>query len=234
MKDIELWQGDCLTLLEQIPDKSVDLVLTDPPYNVSRKNNFKTMGRNGIDFGDWDYSFDQLGWIENITSKVSNNGSVIIFNDWKNLGDIAKHLEENGFVVKDILRWVKDNPMPRNRDRRYIMDAEYAVWAVKKKSKWTFNRLNKNYDRPELNYPIVAGKEKTTHPTQKPIKLMEELIKRHSNVGNTVLDNFMGSGTTGVACKNLNRKFIGIELDGTYFNLAKERIESVGEIDERS
>ena len=112
------------------------------------------------------------------------------------------------------------------------MDAEYSVWAVKKKSKWTFNRLNDNYDRPELNYPVVAGKEKTSHPTQKPIKLMEELIKRHSNVGDTVLDNFMGSGTTGVACKNLNRKFIGIELDETYFNLAKERIESVGEINE--
>ena len=112
------------------------------------------------------------------------------------------------------------------------MDAEYAVWAVKKKSRWAFNRLNESYDRPEIKYPIVAGKEKTIHPTQKPIKLMEELIKRHSNVGDTVLDNFMGSGTTGVACKNLNRKFIGIELDETYFNLAKERIESVGEINE--
>ena len=228
MKDTELWQGDCLELLQSIPIKSVDLVLTDPPYNISRNNNFKTMGRKGIDFGDWDYTFDQLSWIDAVMDKVNDNGSVVIFNDWKNLGYITKHLEESGFVVKDILRWVKDNPMPRNRDRRYIVDAEYAIWAVKKKAKWTFNRLSTNYDRPEMKYPIVAGKEKTAHPTQKPLKLMNELVARHSNTGDVVLDLFMGSGTTGVACKNLNRKFIGIELDETYFNLAKERIESVG------
>ena len=227
MKDnenITLWQGDSLELLQNIPSKSVDLILTDPPYNVSKKNNFTTMGRSGIDFGNWDYDFDQLSWIEKISEKVSDNGSVVVFNAWRNLGDIANHLEDNGFIVKDILRWVKDNPMPRNRDRRYIVDYEFALWAVKKKSKWTFNRLNENYDRPEMKYPIVAGKEKTSHPTQKPLKLMNELVARHSDVGDVVLDLFMGSGTTGVACKNLNRKFIGIELDENYFEIAKNRI----------
>lgn len=223
-ENITLWQGDSLELLQNIPSKSVDLILTDPPYNVSKKNNFKTMGRSGIDFGNWDYDFDQLSWIEKVSEKVSDNGSIIIFNGWKNLGDIAQQLEESGFVVKDILRWVKDNPMPRNRDRRYIVDAEYAIWAVKKKSKWTFNRLNENYDRPEMKYPIVSGKEKTTHPTQKPLKLMNELVTRHSNVGDVVLDLFMGSGTTGVAYRKLNRKFIGIELDEGYFEIAKNRI----------
>lgn len=223
-ENITLWQGDSLELLQNIPSKSVDLILTDPPYNVSKKNNFKTMGRSGIDFGNWDYDFDQLSWIEKVSEKVSDNGSIIIFNGWKNLGDIAQQLEENGFIVKDILRWIKDNPMPRNRDRRYIVDYEFALWAVKKKSKWTFNRLNENYDRPEMKYPIVAGKEKTTHPTQKPLKLMNELVTRHSNVGDVVLDLFMGSGTTGVSCRKLNRKFIGIELDEDYFEIAKNRI----------
>ena len=223
-ENITLWQGDSLELLQNIPSKSVDLILTDPPYNVSKKNNFTTMGRSGIDFGNWDYDFDQLSWIEKISEKVSDNGSVVVFNAWRNLGDIANHLEDNGFIVKDILRWVKDNPMPRNRDRRYIVDYEFALWAVKKKSKWTFNRLNENYDRPEMKYPIVAGKEKTSHPTQKPLKLMNELVARHSDVGDVVLDLFMGSGTTGVACKNLNRKFIGIELDEKYFEIAKNRI----------
>lgn len=223
-ENITLWQGDSLELLQNIPNKSVDLVLTDPPYNVSKNNNFKTMGRSGIDFGNWDYDFDQLSWIEKVSEKVSDNGSVVIFNGWKNLGDISKQLEENDFVVKDVIRWIKDNPMPRNRDRRYIVDYEYAIWAVKKKSKWTFNRLNDTYDRPEMKYPIVAGKEKTSHPTQKPLKLMDELVTRHSNVGDVVLDLFMGSGTTGVSCRNLNRKFIGIELDENYFEIAKNRI----------
>lgn len=115
--------------------------------------------------------------------------------------------------------------MPRNRDRRYIVDFEMGIWFVKKGAKWVFNRQSDKYDRPEYNYPIVSGREKTKHPTQKPIKLMEEMILRHSNKEQLVLDPFMGSGSTGVACKNLDRKFIGIELDEEYFNIAKGRIE---------
>lgn len=224
---IDLKLGDCLEVMKHIPNNSIDLIATDPPYEISKKNNFKTMGRRGIDFGDWDIDFDQLGWIDKIADKVSGDGSVVVFNAWRNLGDIASHLEKNGFIVKDILRWVKDNPMPRNRDRRYIVDYEFALWAVKKKSKWVFNRLNESYDRPEFRYPIVSGKEKTLHPTQKPVALMRDIILRHSNENDLILDPFMGSGTTGVACSNLNRNFIGIELDENYFNIARERIENV-------
>lgn len=108
------------------------MVITDPPYNISVKNNFATMGRTGIDFGDWDKGFDLLSWIDIASQKLTKNGGMIIFNDWKNLGDIARHCEKNGLVVKDIFRWVKDNPMPRNRDRRYITDSEYGVWVVRK------------------------------------------------------------------------------------------------------
>lgn len=114
--------------------------------------------------------------------------------------------------------------MPRNRDRRYISDFEHAIVAIKK-GKWTFNRQSDKYDRSELRYPIVSGKNRF-HPTQKPVKLMEELILRHSNENDLVLDPFMGSGSTGVAALNLNRRFVGIELDKKYFNIAKERINS--------
>lgn len=124
------------------------------------------------------------------------------------------------------VRLIKTNPMPRNRDRRYITDYECAVWLVNKNAKWIFNRQDKNYQRPEFNYSVVSGKEKTAHPTQKPIKLMEELLKIHSNQEQLILDPFMGSGTTGIACLNLNRNFIGIELDPTYYNIAKTRIEN--------
>ncbi|HER2241930.1 TPA: site-specific DNA-methyltransferase, partial [Streptococcus pyogenes] len=153
---MEIKCGNCLELLAELTDGLIDMVITDPPYNISVKNNFATMGRTGIDFGDWDKGFDLLSWIDIASQKLTKNGGMIIFNDWKNLGDIARHCEKNGLVVKDIFRWVKDNPMPRNRDRRYITDSEYGVWVVRKKSKWVFNRKSEKYDRPEYRYPVVA------------------------------------------------------------------------------
>ena len=218
----DLLHGDCLELMKDLPDNSVDLVLTDPPYNIARKNNFNTMGRSGIDFGDWDHDADILSWIDDASRVLKPTGTIIIFNDWHNLGDISKKLNECGLIEKDIFRWIKANPMPRNRDRRYITDFEMAIVAVGKK-KWTFNRQDEKYERPEFKCPIVAGKQKF-HPTQKPVSLMEHLLKIHSNENDTVLDPFMGSGSTGVACVNTNRNFIGMELDENYFNIGKQRI----------
>ena len=115
-----IYNEDCLEGMKRIPDGSVDLIATDPPYNIARDNNFTTMGRAGIDFGEWDKGFDQIGWLEETTRVISKDGSIVIFNDWKNLGDISRKLESLDFVVKDLIRWKKTNPMPRNRDRRYI------------------------------------------------------------------------------------------------------------------
>lgn len=218
-------QGDCLELMKEIPDGGVDLILTDPPYNIARKNNFQTMGRSGIDFGEWDKGFDQFSWLKEIPRLLSKDGSVIIFNDWKNVGDIARYCEELGLVIKDLLRWQKTNPMPRNRDRRYVTDFECAVWLTNKNAKWTFNRISDTYQRPMFEHSIVSGSEKTIHPTQKPIKLMEELLRIHSNYNDVVFDPFMGSGSTCVACVNTNRHYIGFELDEKYFDIAKNRIE---------
>lgn len=220
--NINLFNGDCLEVMKGIPDGSVDLVLTDPPYNIARDNNFHTMGRAGIDFGEWDKGFDLFSYIDEVYRVLDKNGSFIVFNDWKNLGDIAKYAENLGFVTKDMIRLEKSNPMPRNRDRRYITDYECAIWFTMPKAKWVFNRQDDKYQRPKFVHSIDKG----LHPTQKSLKLMEELVKIHSNEGQSVLDCFMGSGTTGVACKSLNRNFIGIELDEKYFNIAKERIES--------
>ena len=220
-KNINLFNGDCLEVVKGIPDGSVDLVLTDPPYNIARDNNFHTMGRAGIDFGEWDKGFDLFSYIDEVYRVLDRNGSFIVFNDWKNLGDIVKHAEKLGFVTKDMLRLEKTNPMPRNRDRRYITDYECAIWFTMPKAKWIFNRQDDGYQRPKFVHSIDKG----FHPTQKSLKLMEELVKIHSNENQVVVDCFMGSGTTGVACKNLNRRFIGIEPDESYFNIAKERIE---------
>ncbi|WP_336609153.1 MULTISPECIES: DNA-methyltransferase [unclassified Campylobacter] len=203
-----------------------DAIITDPPYNISKENNFSTMKsskRQGVDFGEWDKNFDYLSWIRKYAPLVKKDGSIIIFCSYLHISFIIKELEENGFITKDILRWIKSNPMPRNINRRYVQDCELAIWAVRKDAKWTFNNNSKAYLRAEFNTSVVSGKEKTSHPTQKSLKLMEEIIKIHTNENDIVLDPFMGSGTTGIACKNLKRKFYGVEISKEYFEICKIR-----------
>lgn len=236
MKKIKLYNDDALIRMDKLIKKGikVDAIITDPPYNIARENNFHTMKnkygkqahRRGIDFGEWDKSFDLFSWINKGVDLLDKNGSMFIFNDWKNLGDIARYAEDLGMDIKDCFRWEKLNPMPRNRDRRYITDFEMGVWLVKKSAKWTFNRQDEKFERPKFVSGAVSGREKTEHTTQKPISLMEHLIKIHTNENDLVIDPFMGSGTTGVACKKLNRRFIGIELEKNYFKIAKERIKN--------
>ena len=217
---MKLMLGDCLEKMKDIESGSVDMVLTDPPYNIARDNNFNTMGRAGIDFGEWDKGADLFSYIDECFRVLKKNGSFIVFNDWKNLGDISKYAESLGFVTKDMIRLEKTNPMPRNRDRRYITDYECAIWFTMPKAKWIFNRQDEKYQRPLFRCSIDKG----FHPTQKSLSLMTQLLQIHSNESDVILDPFMGSGTTGVACKNLSRDFIGIELDEGYFNIAKKRI----------
>ena len=234
---ISLYKGDCLEVMDKLiaDGVKVDAVITDPPYNIARANNFHTMKnkygkqahRRGIDFGEWDKGFDLFTWIDKGVELLDKDGSMFIFNDWKNIGEIAKYAESLGMEIKDCFRWEKLNPMPRNRDRRYITDFEMAVWLVKKGSKWIFNRQDAKFERPKFVSGLVSGKEKTEHTTQKPIKLMEHIVAIHTHDGMTVFDPFMGSGTTGVACVNTNRNFIGIEMNDKYFEIAKERIENL-------
>ncbi|WP_154231121.1 DNA-methyltransferase [Clostridium botulinum] len=229
--DIEInkiYNMDCLEGMDLMMKQGikVDAIITDPPYNVSRDNNFKTMGRAGINFGNWDKDFNLTSWIKISEPLLKKGGNIIIFNDWKNMTDITKSLEDNGFIIKDLIRWEKTNPMPRNRDRRFITDYEVAVWAVKKGGKWTFNRKDESYERPEVKCGVTPQGEKKlgSHPTQKPIAVMQWIIERLTNENNVVLDPFIGSGTTAIACENLHRDYIGFELDNTYYNIANKRI----------
>ena len=217
-------KGMCL-----IADKSIDLVMTDPPYNVSRKSNFHTMGRVGVGFGDWDKGFDITGWIKLCADKLKIGGSMVIFNDWKNMGYIRDELESKdvGMEVKKMIRWEKPNPMPRNRDRLYVDDCEYAIWAVKGKG-WVFNRQKDTYDTGKFTYPIVHH-SKRIHKTEKPIGLISDIIKTHSNPGDLVLDPFGGSCSMAISCLETGRRFIGFEWcpeqpHNQHFDPAQKRI----------
>lgn len=201
----------------------VDLILTDPPYNISRKNNFKTIGRSGIDFGKWDIKFNQTEWLKDIDKILSKNGSIIIFNDYKNFGDICKTLEENNFEIKDLIRWEKTNPMPRNTSRRYVTDFELAIWATKKNAKWTFNKdINEPYKRPKYMGSVILG-ENRIHPTQKSKSVITEIIKTHSNEGDLIFDPFSGSGEISLNAYLNKRNYIACEINKTYYKASLKR-----------
>jgi DNA modification methylase len=210
---------------------SVDLIVADPPYVISRESNFHTMkdrknARTGTSFGIWDEEFDNAGWISKSFDVLRDGGSLIIFNDFKKVSDIIAIAHKAGFEFKDVIVWEKTNPMPRNRDRRYVPSLELMIWFVKtKKAKWTFNRQNSSYQSPVMRYPSESGGGfKRYHPTQKPVKLIEEILNVHSNAGDSVLDPFMGSGTTAISALNTGRDYIGFELDKKYFEVLTERI----------
>lgn len=228
---IELLNCDCMEYMKTIPDQSIDLILTDPPYLISKNSNFHTMPdrknkRTGTNFGEWDKNFTNDDWIKQCALKLKKGGTLIAFNDFKKATSIHDLAVMQGLEYKDTLIWHKTNAMPRNRDRRFITNIEMIQLYVKPKDKWTFNRQHKSYESSVLSFASESGGGfKRYHPTQKPIKLLEYLLKICTNENDTVLDVFMGSGSTGVACVNTNRNFIGIELDKGYFDIAKQRID---------
>ncbi len=231
-KNFKLMNGDSYSLIKELKKNKiiVNHIITDPPYNISKSNNFSTMKnpRKGVNFGKWDFDFDLYSWIAEYVDILDNNGSMIIFCSYRFISHIITELEQNNMVVKDILIWQKSNPMPRNVNRRYVQDSEFAIWAVKKNATWVFNKpVETPYLRAFYKTPTVLGAERTNHPTQKSLKLMEQIINVHTNPGEIVLDPFMGSGTTGVAALKNNRKFIGIELDTNYYEIALNRVKKI-------
>ena len=227
--NIDFRNCDYKELVKELKKKNikVDCILTDPPYGVSRTHQlgFSNMGRSGMNYGEWDYGFDQREYINICAPIIKNGGAFIIFNDWKNLSYMVEELEKNGFFIKDLIRWEKANPMPRNVNSRYVMDFEVAIWAVKGNKGWTFNKpKNVPYLKPVYRTGVVLGGSKRIHPTQKHLELFEGILKVHTNPGDLVFDPFTGSGTTAVACKNTGRNFVGSEIDKGYFDKAEKRI----------
>lgn len=224
-----IYNQDAVLGLKQIQDESIDLIIADPPYVISKESNFHTMkdrknARTGTNFGKWDMDFDNDPWITESFKTLKPGGSLIVFNDFKKSSIVVDIATNAGYVYKDTLIWKKTNPMPRNRDRRYIPDVEMLIWFVKP-GKWTYNRQNEKYESSILPFAVESGGGfKRYHPTQKPVKLIEYLLSIHSNEGDIILDPFMGSGTTAIAAINTNRNFIGFELDKNYYDICINRI----------
>ena len=222
---------DSLSLMATIQKKSVDLILTDPPYIISHETGFKSV-KEGVqrfavdtEYGDWDkeenFSMDDLeDSVKEYYRILKDGGTCIIFCDIWKLTLVKDMMEKHKFKQIRLIDWIKTNPVPLNSKRNYLTNCREVALLGVKKSKPTFNS---EYDNGLYQYPICqdAGR---FHSTQKPLAFMEELVRKHSNAGDVVVDTFAGSGTTLLAAKNLGRIYVGCELDEDYFDKAEERL----------
>ncbi len=225
--------GDCLQELPKIESNSIDLIITDPPYLISRDSNFKQISDStskemvtkyniSIDFGNWDkVELDFNSLFKEWFRILKKGGTLIVFYDvWKS-NEIKDSANLVGFKQPRVCAWTKTNPVPINSKTNYLSNATEYFFAFVKGGKPTFNS---EYDNGFYRFPICHGKERLQHPTQKPLSLISQLIEKHSNVGDLVLDNFAGTGTVGDACLKLDRKYILIEKEEEYFNMIKNRL----------
>lgn len=213
-EQMKLFQGDCLEIMSEIPDGSVNMVLTDIPYEVvSRSSNgLRNLDKGKADEGN---TLDLQKTLKEINRVCK--GSFYVFCSTEQVSEIRSTLAGFGMTTR-LGIWEKTNPSPMNGQHIWLSGVECCVYGKKRGA--TFNQHCQN---SVWKFPTARGK---LHPTMKPLKLMEYLVESSSDEGQTVLDPFAGSFTTGLACKNLNRKFIGIELDEGYFKIGKERIEN--------
>lgn len=264
--DINVQCINGMELLKSIPDKSINLILTDPPYVVSREsgmnkhyNKVKENEEKNIkyvkteeewqqfkqeksivdddnkdnylrygtiygkkycvktDFGDWDNDFtiEMLDdFIKEYYSKLRQGGTLIMFFDIWKITILKELFEKHKFKQIRFIEWIKTNPQPRNSKINYLTNCREIALVGVKGGKPTFNS---EYDNGIYKFPLQGGKNRF-HPTQKSLALFEELIDKHSNEGDLVLDTFLGSGTTAIACKNKKRKFIGCEISQEYYD----------------
>ena len=220
---VKLLCGDCLELMKDIPDKSVDLVTIDPPYEFAQHGGGGAFGsrkreyHNELEADTLTKGFDTAVLDELV--RVMRKVNIYI---WCNKEQIKQYLDYFEGFNMDLLTWHKTNPVP-TCNNKYLSDTEYLLFFREKGVKvyGSYQTKRKFY----VTQTNKKDKDKYKHPTVKPVEIMENIITNSSQEGETVLDCFMGSGTTGVACVNTNRRFIGMEKEEKYFEIAKQRIE---------
>jgi len=211
---IELHCGDCLEIMKTIPDKSIDLVLTDPPYGMDYQSSRRTEKYDKIDN---DISLEWLRpFLQEAFRVLKDDTHIYLFcNDYA-ISDFRKELEAVGFTPKRTLVWVKNNHTSGDLEGDYGNKTEFLLYAQKGR-----RELNGKRETNVLNFDRTAT---TQHPTQKPVDLNAFLIRKSSEENQTILDPFMGSGTTLVAAKLLNRNAVGIEISPEYCKIAEDRL----------
>ena len=229
----------CFDYLASIPTNSIDLVLIDPPYEVSRDTNFQSGEATGkdtdrfrvsMDFGAWDSGFTGLDIVIKECYRVlKKGGTMICFYDLWKVTTLKEYFEKAGFKQIRFIEWLKTNPVPLNSKTNYLTNSREIAISGVKGGKPTFNS---EYDNGLYQYPICHDKGRF-HPTQKPLALIEELILKHSNKGDVVLDCFSGSGTTAVGAFNQERDFVGCELSKEYYDKSIDRLVKLGAINAR-
>ena len=246
MSEIQLLQGDCLERMKEIPDGSVDMVLADPPYGTTACKwdsviDLDSMWENLLRVGKENCVF-LFTASQPFTSALVMSNPKMFKHEWiwiKNRGSnfantVREPMKEHESVIMFSKgKWTYNRQMqPRtgggldraNYDCTFKTSSEnYRQFETRENNKLSDMRVPSSWQK----FNTVAGSEKTKHPTQKPVALMEYLIKTYTNEGESVLDFTMGSGSTGVASVNLKRNFIGIEMDEDYFKIAEERINKI-------
>jgi len=233
---INLENCDGLEFLKRVPSGTVDLVLTDPPYQISKDSGMQKEINNGnqsdlrisqTDFGSWDreFSIENLKpYIDEYKRILRKGGSCIIFYDLWKLSYLKEALDQTQFTKIRLIEWNKTNPVPVNQSATYLSNSREIAISCVKGGRATFNS---KYDNGVYSYPIyqdsLFGR---IHPTQKSLPMIREMIQKHTNPGDMVIDTFSGSGTTAVGCLLEDRQFSGCELDKNYYESAVKRIEA--------
>jgi modification methylase len=246
--------GDCIDELKKIASASVDLVFADPPYNLQlagdllRPNNTKVDGVDDAwdkftDFAEYD-AFCRA-WLAECRRVLKPDGAIWVIGSYHNIFRLGVAIQDLGFWIQNDVIWRKVNPMPNFRGKRFTNAHETMIWAGReRKSRVTFNYESLKASNDDLQmrsdwlFPICSGPERLkddggrkAHPTQKPEALLHRILLASTKPGDTVLDPFFGTGTTGAVAKRLGRKFIGIERDTDYAEAAEERIAKVRPLD---
>ena len=242
-------QGDCIEVMKNIPDKSVDLIFADPPYNLQLKNELYRPDQSKVEgvFDAWDkfdsmeeYDKFTLAWLTECKRILKDKGSIWVIGSYHNIFRVGAIMQNLGFWILNDIVWIKTNPMPNFKGTRFNNAHETMIWANQgKENRYTFHYKSMKIINDDLQMrsdwyiPICQGEERIkvngqkAHSTQKPAELLFRVILSTSNVGDIILDPFNGSGTTAAVAKRLNRNYIGIEKESFYIQVTEERLTKV-------
>lgn len=226
--------GDCLTVMKDLPSKFVDLVVTDPPYGISKemkisrnKNTMKFKGKDiNYNFGEWDNIEDVLwftfNWIDEVDRVLKDDSVFVLFFDRDKINYVADYCKGKGYKRRNYIYYVKKNPVPQARKINWMSSVEQGIILTKGKHHYNYTE---GQHKEDWSLPICSGKERTEHPTQKPLQIFQDVCRWWSFENDIVLDPFLGSGTTAISCMKTKRNFIGIEKEAKYVEIAQRRID---------